>query len=73
LVALAADLSKVTASGGVQQPQATKVQTVSGADNIVAIVKNSLTPLAGPIEQFAVIVVLVFFWSESNSVVGFFD
>ena len=59
--ALAADLSKVTASGGVQQPQATKVQTVSGADNIVAIVKNSLTPLAGPIAQFAVIVVLVVF------------
>jgi predicted PurR-regulated permease PerM len=59
--ALAADLSKVTASEGAQQPQATKVQIVSGADNMVAIVMNSLTPLAGPIAQFAVIVVLVVF------------
>jgi predicted PurR-regulated permease PerM len=59
--ALAADLSKVTASEGAQQPQATKVQIVSGADNMVAIVMNSLTPLAGPIGQFAVIVVLVVF------------
>ena len=61
IAALTADLSKVTASGGVQQPQATKVQIVSGADNIVAIVKNSLTPLAIPIGEFAVIVVLVVF------------
>ncbi len=59
--ALITDLGKVTASGGVQQPEATKVQIVSGADNVLAIVKNSLTPVAGPIGEFAVVVVLVVF------------
>ena len=59
--ALITDLGKVTASGAVQQPEATKVQIVSGADSVLAIVKNSLTPVAGPIGEFAVIVVLVVF------------
>jgi predicted PurR-regulated permease PerM len=59
--ALITDLGKVTASGGVQQPEATKVQIVSGADNVLAIVKNSLTPVAGPIGEFALVVVLVAF------------
>src|SRR6202790_5657809 len=59
--ALITDLGKVTASGGVQQPEVTKVQIVSGADNVLAIVKNSLTPVAGPIGEFAVVVVLVVF------------
>jgi predicted PurR-regulated permease PerM len=59
--ALITDLGKVTASGGVQQPEATKVQIVSGADSVLAIVKNSLTPVAGPIGEFAVVVVLVVF------------
>src|SRR6202047_1549418 len=59
--ALITDLGKVTASGGVQQPEATKVQIVSGADNVLAIVKNSLTPVAGPIGEFAVVVVVVIF------------
>jgi predicted PurR-regulated permease PerM len=59
--ALITDLGKVTASGGVQQPEATKVRIVSGADNVLAIVKNSLTPVAAPIGEFAVIVVLVVF------------
>ena len=59
--ALITDLGKVTASRGVQQPEATKVQIVSGADNVLAIVKNSLTPVAAPIGEFAVIVVLVVF------------
>src|ERR1700724_951090 len=59
--ALITDLGKVTASGGVQQPEATKVQIVSGADNVLAIVKNSLTPVAAPITEFAVVVVLVVF------------
>jgi predicted PurR-regulated permease PerM len=57
-----ADLGKVTASAeGAQQPEATKVQIVSGADSVVAIVKNSLTPVMGPIAEFAVVVVLVVF------------
>jgi predicted PurR-regulated permease PerM len=59
--ALITDLGKVTASRGVQQPEATKVQIISGADNVLAIVKNSLTPVAGPIGEFALIVVLVVF------------
>jgi predicted PurR-regulated permease PerM len=59
--ALITDLGKVTASVGVQQPEATKVQIVSGADSVLAIVKNSLTPVAGPIGEFAVVVVLVVF------------
>src|SRR5580700_9836990 len=59
--ALITDLGKVTASRGVQQPEVTKVQIVSGADNVFAILKNSLTPVAGPIGEFAVIVVLVVF------------
>jgi predicted PurR-regulated permease PerM len=60
--AVISDLGKVTASaGGAQQPEVTKVQIVSGADSVVAIVKNSLTPVMGPIAEFAVIVVLVVF------------
>ena len=47
--ALITDLGKVTASGSIQQPETTKVQIVCGADNVLAIVKNSLTPVAGPI------------------------
>ena len=61
--ALIADLGKVTASaGGTEKQEASKVQIVSnGADSMVAIVKNSLTPVAGPIGEFAVVVVLVVF------------
>jgi predicted PurR-regulated permease PerM len=59
--ALIGDLGKVSASGGVQQQEATKVQIVSGADNLFAILKNSLTPLAGPTGEFVVVVVLVVF------------
>jgi predicted PurR-regulated permease PerM len=57
-----ADFSKVTASAeGNQKAETTKVQIVSGADSIVAMVKNSLTPIVGPIGEFAVVVVLVVF------------
>jgi predicted PurR-regulated permease PerM len=60
--AVIADLSKVTASAeGTQKPEATKVQIVSGADSVVAMVKNSLTPVVGPIGEFAVVIVLVVF------------
>jgi predicted PurR-regulated permease PerM len=59
--ALIADLGKVTAPSGVQPAETTKVQIVNGADNVFAILKNSLTPVAGPIGEFAVIVVLVVF------------
>ncbi|MBV9130230.1 MAG: AI-2E family transporter, partial [Verrucomicrobia bacterium] len=36
-------------------------QIVNGADNSLTLVKNSVTPLVGPVAQFAVIVVLVVF------------
>src|SRR3984893_1739022 len=65
--ALITDLGKVTASKGVQQPEVTKVQIVSGADNVLAIVKDSFTPVAGPIGEFALIVVhVVFMLLERN-------
>jgi predicted PurR-regulated permease PerM len=61
--ALADDLSKVTAPAGTaqQQLEPMKVQIVSGADSALTLVKNSVTPLVGPVAQFAVIVVLVVF------------
>jgi predicted PurR-regulated permease PerM len=60
--AVITDLGKVTASArGAEQPEATKVQIVSGADSVVAIVKKSLTPVMGPLAEFAVVVVLVVF------------
>jgi AI-2E family transporter len=57
-----ADLGKVSASvEGAQKTEPTKVQIVSGADSILTVVKNSLTPVLGPIGEFAVVVVLVVF------------
>jgi predicted PurR-regulated permease PerM len=57
-----ADLSKVSASaGGVQKLEPTKVQIVSATDSTFALVKDSLTPVIGPIGEFAVVVVLVVF------------
>jgi predicted PurR-regulated permease PerM len=57
-----ADLGKVSASvEGAQKSEPTKVQIVSGADSILTVVKNSLTPVLGPIGEFAVVVVLVVF------------
>jgi predicted PurR-regulated permease PerM len=57
-----ADLGKVSASaGGAQKLETTKVQIVSGPDSTLAVVKNSLTPVIGPIGEFAVVVVLVVF------------
>jgi predicted PurR-regulated permease PerM len=59
---LTGDLGKVTApSTGSEQPEPTRVQIVSGADTIVAIAKNSMTPVMGPVAAFAVVVVLVVF------------
>jgi predicted PurR-regulated permease PerM len=57
-----ADLSKISESaGGAQKLEPTKVQIASSTDDIFAIVKNSLTPVIGPIGEFAVVVVLVVF------------
>ena len=57
-----ADLGKVSESaGGAQKLQPTKVEVVSAEDSVFALVKNSLTPVLGPVGEFAVVVVLVVF------------
>jgi predicted PurR-regulated permease PerM len=56
------DLGKVSASaGGTQKLEPTKVQIVSATDSVFSLVRNSLTPVIGPIGEFAVVVVLVVF------------
>lgn len=56
------DFSKASgSSGGAQSLAATKVQIVNGADNTLELVRNGVTPIFGPIAEFAVIVVLVVF------------
>jgi predicted PurR-regulated permease PerM len=61
--ALITDLGKVTASAGdAEKPAISKVQIVSsGTDDIVAILKNSLMPVAAPIGEVALVFVLVVF------------
>jgi predicted PurR-regulated permease PerM len=61
--ALITDLGKVSASaGGAEKPAISKVQIVSsGTDDIVAILKNSLMPVAAPIGEVALVFVLVGF------------
>ncbi len=60
--ALIRDLSKVTAPGGAAaQSEPAKVRIVNGADNALALVRNSMTPVFGPVAGFAVVVVLVVF------------
>src|ERR1700760_1757327 len=57
-----ADLGKVSESAdGAQKLQPTKVEVVSAEDSVFALVKNSLTPVLGPVGEFAVVVVLVVF------------
>jgi predicted PurR-regulated permease PerM len=57
-----ADLGKVsTSAGGAQKLEPTKVQIVSATDSVFGLVRNSLTPVIGPIGEFAVVVVLVVF------------
>ena len=56
------DLGKITASAhGAQEPEPTKVQVVGGADGMVSLVKAGMTPIVGPLGEFAVVVVLVVF------------
>ena len=57
-----ADLGKVSASaGGAQKLEPTKVEVVSATGSVFSLVRNSLTPVLGPIGEFAVVVVLVVF------------
>jgi predicted PurR-regulated permease PerM len=60
---LANDLTKASAATtpSVQQLEPTKVQIVRGTAGAVAVVRNSITPLLGPVAGFAVVVVLVLF------------
>jgi predicted PurR-regulated permease PerM len=55
------DLSKVSAVGPTQQSAPTKVEIVGGPESLFALVRNSVTPIVGPIGEFAVVVVLVVF------------
>lgn len=55
------DLSKVTAPAGAPQPEPAKVQIVGGPESSLALVRNGMTPLAGPVAGFAVVIVLVVF------------
>jgi predicted PurR-regulated permease PerM len=57
-----ADLGKVsTSAGGAQKLEPTKVEVVNATDSVFALVINSLTPVLGPIGEFAIVVVLVVF------------
>ena len=59
---LVSDLAKISAStSGNQQPEPTKVQIVSGPDRLASLVKAGMTPIVGPVGEFAVVVVLVVF------------
>lgn len=56
------DLSKVTAPAKPgQEAEPMKVQIVSGTDEALAFIRNSMTPVVAPIADFAVVVVLVVF------------
>jgi predicted PurR-regulated permease PerM len=56
------DLSKAAATtGGAGQLEPTKVQIISGADSAFEMVRKSMTPVLGPVAEFAVVVVLVVF------------
>jgi predicted PurR-regulated permease PerM len=60
--ALISDLNKVSAPGGAgAQSEPARVRIVSEADNALALVRNSMTPVVGPVVGFAVVVVLVVF------------
>jgi predicted PurR-regulated permease PerM len=57
---LIGDLAKVTEPvGGAEQSKPIKVQIVSGAESAMTIVRNSMSPLAGSVAAFAVVVVLL--------------
>jgi predicted PurR-regulated permease PerM len=57
------DLTKVSTATtpGAQEQEPTKVQIVSGTTGTIETVRKSLTPLLGPVAEFAVVVVLVIF------------
>jgi predicted PurR-regulated permease PerM len=55
------DLGKITASASGQQPQPAKVEVVNGGDRLVSLVRAGMTPIVGPVGEFAVVVVLVVF------------
>jgi predicted PurR-regulated permease PerM len=56
------DLGKIQAStGGSQQPEPAKVEIVNGGDRFVWMVRAGMTPIVGPVGEFAVVVVLVVF------------
>ncbi|MBV9390844.1 MAG: AI-2E family transporter [Verrucomicrobia bacterium] len=60
ITVLANDLTKASeTSREVQQPQ--KVQIVTGANTTIAALRTGISPVLGPIGEFAVVIVLVIF------------
>jgi predicted PurR-regulated permease PerM len=56
------DLGKAAATNeGPGQPEPAKVKIISGADSAVQMIGKSMTPVLGPVAEFAVVVVLVVF------------
>jgi predicted PurR-regulated permease PerM len=58
---LADDLSKVSGTAGVNQPEPTKVEIVGGPESVFRVIRSSAAPIMGPIAELAVVVVLVVF------------
>jgi predicted PurR-regulated permease PerM len=56
------DLSKVSGSATTSpRSEPTKVQIVNGAESTLALIRNSASPILGPVGEFAVVIVLVVF------------
>jgi predicted PurR-regulated permease PerM len=56
------DLGKITASAGRnQEPEPARVQVVNGEDHLLSVVKTGMTPMVGPVDELAVVGVLVIF------------
>jgi predicted PurR-regulated permease PerM len=59
---LASDLAKITRSAGSgEQPEPTKVEVVGGGTQLVSLLKTGMAPVAGPVGELALVVVLVVF------------
>jgi predicted PurR-regulated permease PerM len=56
------DFTKVSGSASTTpQTEPTKVQIVNGAESTLALIRNSVSPVLGPVGAFAVVIVLVVF------------
>ena len=56
------DLGKITTSAGRdQEPEPAKVQVVNAGDRLFSLVRAGMAPIAGPVDEFFVVAVLVIF------------